>query len=542
MKKHGRNDTCPCGSGKKFKHCCLLSSKPQNAGPAEKQPTQDITRLIQTAIAHHQEGDLTQAETLYRKVLAIDAANFNALHLLGITSLQYEKYEQAAEFFRRAISSNAFFPSAHFSLGNAYQALKKFDDAISCFRKTISLAPDYAEAHNNLGVIYHDRNMPQEAMACFLKAISLKHDFVEAHSNLGNLLKDINRQEEAIACFHKALSFSPDYAEAHYNLGVVFKDQRKPDQADICFRKALTLKPDFAIACNNLGVVLMEQGKLDEASNYFRKAILLEPDFVESFNNLGNVLRAQGKPDEALACFRLAIEIEPENGMAMHSLAALSGDNPERAPGEYIESIFDAHADKFDTHLVDDLHYETPEKLVEFIRLHSELALHKLDILDLGCGTGMVGTVIAPYARRLIGVDLSANMLKKAQARNLYQRLERADLLTMMQNEPAASLDLIIAADVFVYLGKLDVIFDEAIRLLRPGGIFAFSVKAIEELSHDTQDNPAEYHLNETGRYAHSSAYLNRLATGFKSHQMTKAHTRLEKGQSVQAWLVHCVK
>lgn len=544
--KPGRNDLCPCGSGKKYKQCCLQLSKRYGGGLDEKRPTLDVSNLIQTAIAHHQEGNLIQAETTYRKVLAIDPTNFSALHLLGITALQFEKYEQAAEFFSQAIACNAFFPSAHFSLGNAYQALRKLDAAAACFQQVILLNPNYAEAHNNLGVAYKDQNVPREAMTCFLKAISLKYDFVEAHNNLGNVLKDINRQEEAIACFHKALSFKPDYAEAHYNLGVVFKEQNKLDEAIACFHKAISLKPDFAEAHSNLGVVFMERGKLYAALLCYRKALSLKPDFVEALNNLGNVFRVQSKLAKSLACFQKAIKIEPENGMAVHSIATLSGSNPERAPSEYIEKIFNAHADKFDSHLLENLQYETPEKLVAFIRQSSELPLQKLDILDLGCGTGLVGLVIAPYARQLVGVDLSANMLAKAQARNLYQRLERSDLLTMMQSEMASSYDLIIAADVFVYLGKLDMIFNEAMRLLRPGGFFAFSVKAMEELPHEEneQDNPIEYRLNETGRYAHSSAYLSRLAVtiGFKLHRMIRTHTRLEKGQSVQAWLVLCVK
>lgn len=544
--KRGRNDPCPCGSRKKYKQCCLPRNK-HKSGQADNKPSAlDISRLIQAAIAHHQKGNLTRAESIYQEVLVKDPANFTALQLLGITSLQFKKFERAAEFFRDAIACDASFPSTHFSLGNAYQSLRKFEAAMACFQQAILLNPHYAEAHNNLGVAYKNKNMPSEALACFLTAISLKPDLVEAYSNMGNALKDLNRQEEAIACFHKALSCKPDYADAHYNLGVVFKEQGKPEEAAARFHKALSCRPDFAEAHSNLGVMLMEHGKLEEALASFRKALLLEPDSVETLNNMGNVYRAQGRRHEALASFRQVIRVQPENGMAVHSIASLEGSNPERAPSEYIEKIFNAHAEKFDTHLVDDLKYETPEKLMAFIRQFAELPLKKLDILDLGCGTGLVSLVIAPYARRLVGVDLSANMLEKAQARNRYQRLEKADLLTMMQNETATSYDLIIAADVFVYLGKLDRIFHEAIRLLRPGGLFAFSVKAIEELMSggDQHDGQVEYRLNDTGRYAHSAAYLDRLAVsaGFKSPQMRRAHTRLEKEKSIQAWLVLCTK
>lgn len=492
---------------------------------------------IRLAIKHHQEGNLSEAEKYCRKALSIAPANINTLLLLGIISLQVGKHQQAVELLNQVISSSPSHSSAYFILGNAYQAQGKLDNAMACFKKAISFKPDYAEAYNNLGVACMDQGSVDEALLCYQKAISLLPDFVEAHSNLGNVFKELKRLEDAIACFNKAISLNPDYAEAHYNLGVVFKEQGRSEGALSCFHKTILLKPDFAEAFNNLGLVLMEQGKQEEALACYHKALSLKPDSVETLINLGVALRARGKFGEALACFQQVIRLDPENGMAIHLIASLSGSNPERAPSEYIEKIFNAHADKFDEHLVGGLQYETPEKLVDLVRQFAEPPLKKWDILDLGCGTGLVGAAIVPYARQLVGVDISANMLEKARARHLYQRLEKADLLTMMQNETASSYDLIIAADVFVYLGKLDGIFSEAMRLLRPGGIFAFSVKTLEEMG---LDHPKEYQLNDTGRYAHSATYLSRLAAsiGFQPHKMVRMQARLEKGNPVQAWLV----
>ena len=144
--------------------------------------------------------------------------------------------------------------------------------------------------------------------------------------------------------------------------------------------------------------------------------------------------------------------------------------------------------------------------------------------------------VLAPHARQLVGVDLSAKMLEKARARNLYDRLEQLDLLTMMQGEGAASYDVLFAADVFVYLGKLDELVEQARRLLRPSGLFAFSVESLDALAGDAAALPdrRDYKLNVTARYAHSMAYLTRMAGdyGFDVLSTTGTQHRLRQGQA----------
>ena len=151
-----------------------------------------------------------------------------------------------------------------------------------------------------------------------------------------------------------------------------------------------------------------------------------------------------------------------------------------------------------------------------------------------------MGAAIHPHARKLVGVDLSARMLTKAGERSLYQRLEKSDLLTMMKNEAASSYDLIVAADVFVYIGKLDEIVGEGARLLRPGaGLLAFSVEALESSPNGGDDtNNSGYKLNANGRYAHSSAYLRELARthGFSVSALARNSVRLEKGKPVEGW------
>jgi predicted TPR repeat methyltransferase len=151
-------------------------------------------------------------------------------------------------------------------------------------------------------------------------------------------------------------------------------------------------------------------------------------------------------------------------------------------------------------------------------------------VLDLGCGTGLIGPEIAPYSKQLVGVDLSAKMLDKARTRNLYQRLERSDLLGMMQGEPVSSYDLVIATDVFIYVGKLDEVISEIKRLLSAGSIFAFSIETCE-----AEAAGPGYQLEHTGRYAHTVEYLSRLAAtnGFRILEMVATQIRTEHGKPV---------
>lgn len=160
----------------------------------------------------------------------------------------------------------------------------------------------------------------------------------------------------------------------------------------------------------------------------------------------------------------------------------------------------------------------------------------------MGCGTGLVGAAIAPFARQLVGVDLSARMLEKARARKVYQRLERLDLLAMMRDEQDSSYDAIIAADVFIYLGKLDEIVSEIERLLCPGGVFAFSVETLEASSNEeaVQGIQPEYQLGHTRRYSQSADYIARLASanGFSIQEMVATQIRMERSNPVNGHLV----
>lgn len=317
---------------------------------------------------------------------------------------------------------------------------------------------------------------------------------------LGASLKRLGHTQEALPPSQKATQLMPRDHEAFNNLGVVFKDLGRVAQAVACFRHALDLKDDFADAWGNLGGALREQGQLVEALKCYRRKALLMPS-------------------------------DPE---VHHHVAALAGDAPDRAPQGYVAGVFDHYAAHFESHLQKALQYDMPAKLHEALR--ERLAARPgavWRVLDLGCGTGLMAAPLAPHAREMVGVDLSGKMLAQAECKGLYQRLAQADIVTMMQGEQAASYDLIVAADVFVYLGDLDEVFAQASRLLADGGVFAFSAEGLHE---GQAPDGRGFKLNTSGRYAHTQAGLRQWAQAHGLRVETMETTTQRFDQGVPLW------
>jgi len=398
------------------------------------------------------------------------------------------------------------------------------------------------------GIAHHRAGRLAEAAATYQEVLASDPDNFEALCLLGAIAHSAGRHHQtidyigrAIAHAERATPARPPNAYAYSNLGEAYRASGQTGDAMACYEKAVAIKPDYAEAHYHLGLVLADEGRHQEAIACYRRATALKPELVLAQYNLGLAYKAQGNTAEATACLREVLRLDPGNELAAFSLSSLTAQNPERPPDRYIANLFDNHAPRFDTHLVETLRYGVPRALVDVARKHAEPPPSGWDVLDLGCGTGLFGAAIAPFARCLVGVDLSPRMLEKARERNLYDRLESRDLLSLMKVEPASSYDIIASADVFIYVGKLDEVVREAVRLLRPGGALVFSIEAIEETPSDATDAapPRDYRLLASGRYAHSTDYLRKLArdNGFGKIDLSAADIRLERGEPVRGWL-----
>jgi tetratricopeptide (TPR) repeat protein len=225
--KPGRNDPCPCGSGKKFKKCCggkeaaAQSPHRQSAGSAGHDinatnvapPSESLLK----AVALHQAGRLDEAAAAYRSLLKANPADSDALHYLGLIAYRKENYREAISLIESAIAINGKVPAYHCNLGNAYRGNGQPDSAIASFREAVRLDPEFQAAYSNLGNVLLEQDRVEEASACYRKALALRPDFAEAHYNLGNAFLGQYKLDEAIACYDKALALRPDYAAANYN-------------------------------------------------------------------------------------------------------------------------------------------------------------------------------------------------------------------------------------------------------------------------------------------------------------------------------------
>ena len=249
-----------------------------------------LQQALAAALQHHRAGRLNEAEQLYRRILQTAPDHADALHLLGVLTLQTGHDKEAVELIGKAIAQNSQMPAFHNNLGNALQVQGSFEEAVASYRRALALEPDNAQTHYNLGAALKEQGKLDEAAASFRRALALKPNYFEAHNKLGNALHEQGKLEEARASYKLALAHRPDYAEARYNLGKAFQAQGKLDEAVDTYRKTFSLKPDSAEACTNLGIILAENGNPDEAATCCSRGLALEPDYA--FARLGLALAA----------------------------------------------------------------------------------------------------------------------------------------------------------------------------------------------------------------------------------------------------------
>lgn len=406
--------------------------------------------------------------------------------------------------------------------------------AESGFRKALALMPDFLQAQFNLAIALRDQGKLDEALAELEALVSKQPQHADAWSTLGYLYVRLERHDEAERCFRAALAVNPVFPDALTNLGNVLASRQCWDEAIGCHRRALAAAPTHGGAAINLGSALVALGSFEEAITAFRQAITANPENVDAHVQLGMALNHLGKRQEAEQAFRKVLRLFPGHGEAQYFLAALgAGDRPHTAPPEYVLKLFDGYADTFDSELVGKLQYCAPEAI-----LHAVQAVfaerRNLDVLDLGCGTGLCGTLFKHLSRMLAGVDLSPKMVAKARARVVYDELEIGELTDALCKRDGC-LDLVLAADVFIYVGDLFAVFEATAKALRPTGIFAFSVEIANA------EEGESYILRRTGRYAHTLAYVTQLAHrfGFERVSVEETCIRLDEDQPVMG--VICV-
>lgn len=284
---------------------------------------------------------------------------------------------------------------------------------------------------------------------------------------------------------------------------------------------------------------LESRGDIVAAADLMAQAVELAPRFTSAWFALGELSQQLNQHGDAIRAYRKACETDPSDRhgarlrlMRLGALA-LAG-----MPPDYVRTLFDQYAPRFEKALVDDLDYRGPQILRQAV-----LAIFHgsgrppffARAADLGCGTGLAAREFAGDVGEFIGVDLSPKMIEQARLTGLYARLDVADMVQGLRQEPDNSLDLVLAADAVIYLPDLVPLVLEAARVLRPGGVLAFTT--------ETHGGDGVI-LGASLRYCHGAAHVRSAITvaGLLLCAITPVATRKEKGEPVPSLVVTAVK
>ncbi|OHX14251.1 hypothetical protein BI347_12625 [Chromobacterium sphagni] len=377
-------------------------------------------------------------------------------------------------------------------------------------------------ARHWLGFLLQQQDRLEEAQLLLASAIAQDASHPEWHFNLGMAHARLGQAAAAISAMQTAAELDPGQYFYWTNLGAQLAQDGQAVRAEAAYRQAAALNPACADAFYLLATLLLGQQRYPEARQCNAQGVLTEPAGRMSLIAVGQALCDLGRHGEAQALAQSWLEREPSNPVAAHLLIAFGkGEAPTVCSRDYVAYTFDAAAPAFDLAL-QRLRYRGPQLVADWLMAEG-CQPASLEALDLGCGTGLVGSVLAPYARTLTGVDLSEGMLRQADGKRLYQQLHHADICDFLASG-AASYQLICCMDTLIYLGDMRRFFALAAARLGPDGALLFSTERLDEGS--------GYLLGRSGRYRHHPDYIRAelWAAGLRIRQFAEVKIREEAG------------
>lgn len=344
------------------------------------------------------------------------------------------------------------------------------------------------------------------------------------------------RLEAAADAYRRVLRHQPNEWIVLAHLGACERFRGRWVEAERALLRALVVRPEEPGTLNELGLVMAASGRPMDAIDFLERAVHAAPGFLQGWCNLGKLLYVEalergGSASRAIHCFDRILELDPAQDEFRFLRDALRGDAVAAPPPGYVAGFFDRFAAAFDDKVAGRLAYSAPEEAAAMLAGLLQ-ARRDLSVLDLGCGTGLSGAIVRPAAARLVGVDVSEGMLERARTTGLYDHLEREELQPFLDAADAGEHDLVLALDVFIYVGALDRVLPAIARVLKAGGQAIFSLERLEGEG---------YRLAPSGRFAHSRAYVEGLAqaAGLQCIEAREFAVRKDAGRPVPALMLH---
>lgn len=426
------------------------------------------------------------------------------------------------------------------TLASAVDALGRGDlsQAGQLCRQVLDADAENAKAWHLSGIVHAQQNELTQAVESFEKAIELRGDLSSYRYNLGLAHQGLKEHDKAIEAYRAAIAIKPDFIEAQNNLGNCLAEHGELSDAVTHFRELGKQFPDESIVHYNLANVLEDAGEYNDAIDEFRRAIELNPDFASARENLGRALSDVTRYDEALEVWKAWLEHDPSNAVARHMVASITGEGaPQRCDDDYVRETFDENFAKSYEHQLKKILYRVPELIDDAI---ASIGIDRddLNVLDAGCGTGLCAGVLRPLAGRLIGVDLSSDMLTEAKKRGAYDELHEYELTAFLQSD-VGRFDLIVSGDTLCYFGELKDVLIGFRECLADGGHVVFTVERYEaEDDPDAECRP--YELQPNGRYRHAEPFVRQMLedAGLSIVNIDTGTLRMERGREVRGLVV----
>ncbi len=421
---------------------------------------------------------------------------------------------------------------AHFLDGVGAFEAGRLTAAEAAFRASLLALPGRPSTLMNLAATLTRARRPAEALPLLNEALAAEPDNAEALCHRGAALAALGQPGPALAAYDQALRLQPALVPALFQRAVQLNLLGQPAAALVALEQVMALKTPDAEAWFHHGQTLQTLGRTDEALRSYDRALALEPGVASTWSRRGTLLKDMGRLSDAARSFQQALTLGGDVDFNRYFLASVGGgDVPQVAPRAYVEQLFDSYAAEFDEHLVAQLGYRTPQLLAALLPPDRHFA----EALDLGCGTGLMAPLLQPLCGAIDGVDLSRQMLDKARVGGLYRGLHHGDVAEHLHSSEA-TYDLVVAADVFVYVGALESVFAGAVRVLRAGGCFLFSV--------EEANAGQSLQLRPSARYAHSQGYVAGLAAAHRlAVRHVERHTlRHDQGRAVAGMVVRLAR
>ena len=405
----------------------------------------------------------------------------------------------------------------------AYQA-KNFIKARKLCNQVIEIQPFNYDALHLGGLLAVNRGDKVEAIDLIEKSLAIQPSQPSAHNNIGNVFRKLDRYDEALAAYREATRQKPDFADAWASMALVYYEQGENSKAEGRATKALTLQADHVGASHTMGLIHLDNGDMDAAAAAFVKCSKFESP--EGFSPIwyAQFLTHFGRNKEAQQLLEEILERDPDDVAAQFYYDAIFGTKLEKVSDDAVRKIFDGFAANFDKTLKN-LNYRAPEFVADqVVKLYSADE-NLLKIADLGCGTGLVGSLISPVSKHLVGVDLSPNMLAQSKKLQIYDQLVEAELTAFLKDGPSGQFDLITCADTLIYLGDLTGVMNAVAHALSQGGHFVATVETGDPLI----ESEKGYLLHSAGRFAHSKKYLRKVLADNGLSLLELSHETLRK-------------